>query len=597
MLTQYYNNRINELEKDKGNSRKKINSYSIIRLIIFSFLVIITILIFNYSIFFGLISLPISIIIFAFLVKFHNKKEEELRKAEYLIKIYQNEIRDPKDDNIFGCGKEFVNHTHLYTSDLDVFGNFSLFNFINRAVTSQGANKLADWLKQSSELTDIIARQKSLKELSGKIIFKEEFLRTFFLTKANEENSKLKDWVLNFQAYFLNKTFIKIFAWISPILIVISFILGYIFPYIWLVSFVFISTNLLLLTGHKNAVQKTHSYTSKQAKIFKRYAKLISLIKKENFNNTHLNELKAELISAYNPEKEFKKISRIAQRFDNRYNIIFQLFFSPIFLWDFHISIQTEKWFEKNKKTINNWLEIIGEFDALLSLSIVHYNNPNWVFPDFTRDDFCIDAKDISHPLIPEKTRIASNYSIKGKEKTDIITGSNMAGKSTFLRTVGTNMVLAYAGAPVCAKYFKLSKTEILTYFRIHDSLEESTSSFYAELKRIKNILNYIKTNNNAILLLDELLRGTNSNDRYLGSVAIIKQILKYKAFGIVATHDLKLADLEKEFPEQIRNFNFDVNVKNEELFFDYKLKDGICKSFNATLLMKKIGIEMNDPE
>ena len=593
MKTQYYEDRITELEKDKGNSRKKINSYSIVRLVVFAILTVLAILIFNYSSLMGLIAVPLAIVLFAALVKFHNKKEEDLRKAEYLIKIYENEIRSPKKDNIFGCGNEFVNHSHLYTSDLDIFGSFSLFNFINRTLTNEGANKLANWLKQSSEIDDIINRQNSVKELSGKITFKEAFLRTFFLAKTN--NTNLKDWVERFHVYFLNKKFIKIFSWLSPITIVLSFMLGYTLSYFWGVTIAFIIINLLLLTRNRIAVEKTHRYTSKQSKVFKRYAKLISLIKNEEFAAEHLNQLKTELISGYNPEKEFKKISGIAKRFDDRYNLLFQLFISPIFLWDFHISMQTEKWFEKNKRTINSWLQIIGEFDALLSLSIVHYNNADWVFPEFTKDKFVIDAKELAHPLIPIKTRVASNYFITGKEKTDIITGSNMAGKSTFLRTIGTNMILAYAGLPVCAKSFNISKMEVLTYFRIHDSLEESTSSFYAELKRIKEILNYIKTNNNAILLLDELLRGTNSNDRYLGSVAIVKQILKYKAFGIVATHDLKLADLEQEFPEQIRNFNFDVNVNNDELFFDYKLKNGVCKSFNATLLMKKIGIEIND--
>ena len=540
--------------------------------------------------------MPVSIVLFSVLVTYHNKKEEELNKYSQLIDIYNNEIRDIKSENIFGNGKQFINHLHLYTSDLDVFGKFSLYNLINRTVTNEGKNILANWLKQSSNANKIKLRQESVKELSDKINFKEEFLRTFFYSKQNGESKilNLKTWIENFEEYFINRRLLTIFSWISPIIIISSFILGYINSFFWLFPLIFISINFIILTGIQIKVNKIDIHISKQSNVFKRYSKLVSLIENENFKSELNKKLKLELLEKYNPEKEFKKMSSISRKFDNRSNIFYRLLILPIFLSEIHISIKAEKWFIENKKHINNWLEIIGEFDALLSLSILHFNNKNWEFPVIVENDFIIDGKDLGHPLIPAETRIVNSYFISGKSKADIVTGSNMAGKSTFLRTVATNMILAYAGAPVCAKSLKLSQTRILTYFRIHDSLEESTSSFYAELKRIKQILNIIKTDSNCLLLLDELLRGTNTNDRNLGSVAIIKQFLKYNAVGIVATHDLSIADMKTEFPEQIRNFNFDVNVKNEELFFDYKLKNGVCNSFNATLLMKKIGIDFD---
>ena len=591
----YYKSRIAELEIEKGNSKKKSNIYSVTRLIVFIILTTLNIYAFNYVFLVGLILLPISIILFGLLIKYHNKKEEELNKYAQLINIYKNETRDIKSDNIFGNGSEYIDHKHLYTSDLDVFGKFSLYNLINRTVTKNGSNILAKWLKQNSNKNDIIQRQNTVKELAKKTTFKEEFLRTFFYSKnkSNKSTSDLKEWIENFEPYFINKKTLIFYSWISPIIILLSFAIGYIFPLAWVFTFIFISANFIVLTGQQIKVNKIDIHLSKQADIFKQYSKLVSLIKNENFKSDLANNLKTELIGKYNPEKELKKMAYISKRFDNRTNIFYRLLILPVFMSDIHMSVSAEKWFIENKKHINNWLEIIGKFDALLSLSILHFNNNDWIFPEIVDTDFLIDGKELAHPLIPKETSVSNNYSISGKAKADIITGSNMAGKSTFLRTIAVNMILAYAGAPVNAKSFKLSQIRILTYFRIHDSLEESTSSFYAELKRIRDILNIIKTDDNCLLLLDELLRGTNTTDRNLGSIAIIKQFLKYNAVGIVATHDLSIADMVEQFPKQIRNFNFDVNVKDDELFFDYKLKEGVCSSFNATLLMKKIGIDI----
>ncbi len=594
--TKYYENKIAELNLEKGNAKKKNNIYSITRLIVFIVLTIINIYLFNYFFLIGFILLPIFIVLFSFLVKYHNKKEEELNKLVQLIDIYKNEIRDIKSENIFGDGSQYINHKHLYTSDLDIFGKFSLYNLINRTVTQKGSSILAKWLKQSSNKIDISERQNTVKELAEKNNFKNEFLRTFFYSKSktNKNTNNLKDWIENFEPYFVTKNALVIYSWISPIIIILSFTIGYIYPLIWVLTFIFVSANFIALTSLQIKVNKIDNHLGKQSDIFKRFSKLVSLINNENFKSDLATKLKAELISKYNPEKEFKKIAFISKRFDNRTNIFYRLLIVPIFMSDIHMSVSAEKWFIENKKHINKWLEIIGKFDALLSLSILYFNNNNWIFPEIINANFLIDGEELAHPLIPNETSVTNSYSISGKSKADIITGSNMAGKSTFLRTVAVNMILAYAGAPVNAKSLKLSEIRILTYFRIHDSLEENTSSFYAELKRIKDILNIIKTDNNCLLLLDELLRGTNTTDRNLGSVAIIKQFLKYNAVGIVATHDLSIADMIKQFPQQIRNFNFDVNVRNDELFFDYKLKKGICNSFNATLLMKKIGIDFD---
>jgi DNA mismatch repair ATPase MutS len=195
--------------------------------------------------------------------------------------------------------------------------------------------------------------------------------------------------------------------------------------------------------------------------------------------------------------------------------------------------------------------------------------------------------------LLPAEQRVTSSFGINGQGKIALVTGSNMAGKSTFLRSLGVNVLLAQTGAPVCAETFVLSPVKLMSSMRIADNLAENTSTFYAELKKLKTIIEAVKRHEPVFILLDEILRGTNSLDRHTGSAALMKQLIKEHAVAVIATHDVALAKLENEYPTAIQNYHFDVQVEGEELYFDYKLKDGVCTSLNASLLMKKIGIEM----
>ncbi|MBA3674387.1 MAG: hypothetical protein H0W75_05425 [Chitinophagaceae bacterium] len=255
--------------------------------------------------------------------------------------------------------------------------------------------------------------------------------------------------------------------------------------------------------------------------------------------------------------------------------------------------LDLEKWKLDQQKNINIWFETLGHIEALNSFAILHFNEPAWVFPDLISGNFFIEAKEIGHPLISKNTRVNNSVKINDNEEIMLVTGSNMAGKSTYLRSIGVNVVLAMAGAPVCAKDFKVSHVQLISSMRITDNLAESTSTFYAELKKLKIIIEKVNKGEKVFILLDEILRGTNSLDRHTGSVALIKQLIKHKAAAIIATHDLELAKLKDDYPENIINYHFDVQVSNDELFFDYLLKPGVCTSLNASILMKKIGIEL----
>jgi DNA mismatch repair ATPase MutS len=261
-------------------------------------------------------------------------------------------------------------------------------------------------------------------------------------------------------------------------------------------------------------------------------------------------------------------------------------------LWDLKYIWQLEKWKAEQKEFLPKWFDSLAEFEAILSLSTLYYNNPDWVFPTI-QDDSNVIAKELGHPLISAQKRICNNIDIPTKGHIKLVTGSNMAGKSTFLRTVGLNIVLAMCGAPVCAKEMTLPSLKVYSSMRTQDALHESTSSFYAELKRLKFIIEAVESEGNIFFLLDEILKGTNSNDRHTGSKALIRQLIKSKGSGIIATHDLELGNLEVQSEGAIENLRMEVEIKDDKLFFDYKLKKGVSESFNATLLMKNMGIRI----
>ncbi|MDQ2753649.1 MAG: hypothetical protein M3R72_11570, partial [Bacteroidota bacterium] len=290
---------------------------------------------------------------------------------------------------------------------------------------------------------------------------------------------------------------------------------------------------------------------------------------------------------------EIKKLHHILNRFDVRLNTFLFFFLNTFLLWDLQQMLALNKWKQANEQNIQEWFTAIAEIEVSNSLATLFFNHPTWCMPLIADAFFTIKGSGIAHPLLPEQNRVDNNFSLEGKGKIAVVTGSNMGGKSTFLRSVGVNTVLALMGAPVCAGHFVVSVVKLMSSMRIADNLSENTSTFYAELKKLKSIIEAVNEQQPILILLDEILRGTNSLDRHTGSVALLKQLIKKQAVAIVATHDVELAALKDEYPQAIHNYHFDVQAAGNELYFDYKLKEGICKSLNASILMKNIGIEI----
>lgn len=592
----YYNNKIKESKNLILSLSKKNDRISFARLFVAIVGIIVSYKVLTNNVLYGFIVFVLICVIFFFIVQLHNKLSALKEENEQLVKIYENELIT-HEDNLFGNGEEFIDNNHPYSSDLDLFGKKSIFNLINRTVTFEGKNILADWMLNIEGNKQIIEkRQLLIKELSKKINFKEQFLSTFFLSKdAKSESKAIVEWISRFKFYFVEKKMLRLLLLLLSLITSISIIFSFVNSYFLGIAFILIAINLYIGIKLKKRVDYIHEHSSKQEKLFKKYSLLIQLIKKEKFKSNHFQELQKKLLNEMYSEKELKILSNYIKNLDYRLNLLLSFPLNTIFFWEIHYCFKIEKWMKKNASKVSDWLGIIGEFDALISLSILHFNNSEWSFPIIKEGvEQYIDTEAMGHPLILKNNRKNNDYKLIGSGKFDIITGSNMAGKSTFLRTIGVNTILALIGSSVCAKSFTITPIKLITYMRVNDSLEDSLSTFHAELNRIKSILDYVIKNENCFLLLDELLRGTNSNDRHIGSVALIKQLILSDATGVIATHDLALTKMQKEFPNNIKNYHFDVKTKNEDLFFDYKLTKGICQSFNASLLMKKIGINID---
>ncbi len=491
-------------------------------------------------------------------------------------------------------GNEFFKDEHPYAGDLDIFGRASVYQYINRTNSQQGNQRLADWLSGPADAETILARQKAVQELCNKSNWRQE-LQAHGMSSAITitTEKKMVDW-LKEGNQFVHKKVWHIIRYLVP-LAALGILGCFLFD---VISYQLFLQALLVFTVIAFAItriiiplyRKLNKITEEMETLFNS----IACIEHTDFTDPLLLELKQQFHTGkQKASQQIFQLKQIFNRFDYRLNPVVFIPLNIFLLWDLQQMLQLEKWKQKNNQQIANWFYALAELEALSSLGALAFNHPHWCFPELKIDEPVFTATGLGHPLIEEQKSVVNDFSTTGKEQINLITGSNMAGKSTFLRSIGVNMVLAAMGAPVCANTLLFSPLKIMSSMRIKDNLEESTSTFYAELKKLKQIIDAVNNNEPVFIILDEILRGTNSHDRHTGSRALIKQLLHHKAVGILATHDLELANLEKEFPASIHNYHFDVQVNADELYFDYKLKRGICQSMNASILMKKIGIEL----
>ncbi len=513
----------------------------------------------------------------------------------HLLEINKNELKYISGNYFhFEDGSRHIPKDHYYANDLDIFGRASLYQYISRTSSEMGSSCLAEYLQSPASPADILKRQSAIKEIAAATEWRQN-LQAFGKEKIITHTTKhrLESWVQEAPVF----SQFKPWKWLRYLLpaIILTIVTLYIFDEVGSTIF-YLSLLLFAVLAYQinKIIAPIHEKLSKIADELDVLSVSIRHIETATFKNELFRELQSHFLQ-HNKKasEEIRYLKKILDKLDLRYNLVISAPLNILLLWNLQQVLDLEKWKSRHQKNINSWFETLGHIEAINSFATLYFNEPKWAFPEVVPGYFFIEGKEIGHPLIPKNKRINNFIELTHDGEVMLVTGSNMAGKSTYLRSIGINVVLAMAGAPVCAESFTVSHVQVISSMRITDNLEESTSTFYAELKKLKTIIEKVNAGEKVFILLDEILRGTNSLDRHTGSVALMKQLIKHQAAAIIATHDLELAKLKNEFPENIINYHFDVQVSNDELFFDYKLKPGVCNSLNASILMKKIGIEL----
>ena len=535
---------------------------------------------------------------FFILVKVHNRLFIRKEWLETQARIIQEELQALSGNySSFEDGKEYVNPEHPYSFDLDIFGRRSLFQSINRTCTFFGKNRLAKWLQNHlHEKTSIEKRQEMIREISEHTLFREQFRVAGLVHHGqSSDGEKIQAWSQS-PAQYLHAGWVKAFIWGVPVinsLLLITSLAGWT-SFSWLgLSFGIFLVLSFGIIKRATYIQETYG---KQLKSLNGYARLIALAKAEDWKSAGMQELMERFnLNGQSPVQALQQLSKELDRLDLRNNQFLYVLLEGSIFFQLQEIVRIERWKVRYGQYISEWLETVGELDALCSLGTFAYNHPQYTYPELTEKPFCFLATQMGHPLMPVSQCVKNDATIPSRPFFLIITGANMAGKSTYLRTIGVNYLLACIGAPVCCERLKLYPNQLITSLRTSDSLSDNESYFFAELKRLKRIIDLLNQGQQLFIILDEILKGTNSMDKQKGSFDLIRQFMQLKANGIIATHDLLLGSLIKQFPEEIRNYCFEADIKENELTFSYKLREGVAQNMNACFLMKKMGIILQE--
>jgi DNA mismatch repair ATPase MutS len=594
-MTDYYHSRIKETEIVISRLQKKDNYFYTARLASFLLFLLFLILSISSGNSILIVSTIVLLIAFTRIVLLHLKNHALLTRELTRKELLENEIEClHHQPNAYSDGEYFADANHDFSPDMDVFGKGGLFHFINRCATGVGNKALAKWLAHESPLDAIMQRQSAISEISKLPEWSEELRVGLYRRRISDFG---KEHLPNINRTVPEPKNLKLWITVSYGILALTLaaiLIGGIGSVILLVP----ATFNMILNLRMGAFTKTiRAQLDGREKTLNDYRRILTAFEEKKFNSTCLIQMQQELNhEKTNATTAIEKLQELSKKLDYSLNMLVGVILNLFFIWDIIICRKITHWFDVYAPMTEKWFDVAGRLEALLSLANIRNNFPSWNFPTFKNEKFTLDGKNLGHPLIPEKERVCNDYTLEETTFLNIVTGSNMAGKSTFLRTIGVNIILAKSGAPVCADELILSHFRIMTYLTITDSLAENTSTFYREIKRLKKILDSARKDNNVLLLLDELLRGTNSADKAKGSMAVVKELIKYNVPAIIATHNLELAEMKSRYPQEIENYYFDIIIdKENKMRFDYKLKHGVCNTFNASLLLKEIGIDIND--
>lgn len=589
----WYTSRIAETAKELTNIKKRILHISLLRIVFFLAGITAVIALFHAGTGVLIGAVCCTFLPFLALIKLHNRFFARKEWLETQEQINRNELKGLEGDfSGFDEGKEFVNPEHPYSFDLDLFGRNSLFQAINRTCTHIGKQTLARWMQEHLTQKELIElRQQGVRDMSERNEFREEFRITGLVNHGKtSDEEEIRRWSES-PSNLLHATWVKLTLWGVP-LINIALLAGGLtgicsISWFGLMFMLFVIISFAVI---KKATLVQQTYGEK-LKTLNSYAKLIALARQQVWKSAEVQQLIERLnIDGHSPAEALMQLSKELDRLDLRNNQLLYVILEGSIFFQLRQVVRIERWKERYGHHLMQWLETVGELDALCSLGTFAYNHPDYSYPSISDKPFQFIATAMGHPLMPAEQCVKNDALIPSRPFFLIITGANMAGKSTYLRTIGVNYLLACIGCPVCCKQLTLYPAQLITSLRTSDSLTDNESYFFAELKRLKRIIDLLNEGHELFIILDEILKGTNSADKQKGSLDLIRQFMHLQTNGIIATHDLLLGTLAEQFPDKIRNYCFEADIKENELSFSYKLREGVAQNMNACFLMKKNG-------
>lgn len=549
-------------------------------------------------------SLPIRIGIFllfllpfAALMIYHNRLARRKEYKDALILLNQHELNGLNYDfSAFDGAPEKASGAHSFSLDLDIFGDRSLFQSINRTVTFQGKEQLAEWFLHPFTSKDaILSRQDAVKELASHTQLRQHFYVVGSLHAGNKNDLDVLARLTEGNNYFLGRSLWKILIWLIPagwLAIAVGYAAGWLAGAWGSIFFLF---SVAAAYARSKQINDLYHSVNKMERILSTYSDLMKSFEGDTFRSAELTALGRQLSDGQTVASEaIRKLSEYIGGLDQRFSLA-GIILNILILRDTRHALLLEQWKQKYGDDLPRWFDALARFDALCSLGGFAFNHPEYIYPEIADRYFRMQGKALGHPLLNRNVCVKNDIDIPKSPWFLIITGANMAGKSTYLRTVGVNYLLACMGAPVSADSLTVYPAALVTSLRTSDSLTSNESYFFAELKRLKMIIDRLQQGEELFIILDEILKGTNSIDKQKGSLALMKQLIAYRASGIIATHDLVLGSLENEFPNEIKNYRFEADIRQNELSFSYRMREGIAQNMNACFLMKKMGIVVDE--
>ena len=590
---EYYQKQIDHYTARLKQIKKRRNLITLAKLLTFGYMIFLIYLLINHSTQ-PLLLLGIgAILVFIFLTLWDSQIIYRQHLIEELLRI--NTLESDYLAGNFSAldqGERFNDPAHPYAHDLDLFGEDSLFQHLNRTVTFSGTQKLVSWLLSLSKDPEVIhSRQQAAEELCAE----PEWCQHFRAAGALHPTQALDAVILKSgpteSPFFSKHSTVRLILWIANTIVIVSWAVTSFTPLPFSISLVLSLLQLSALALYIKKINAYHQRLNLFLKTISNYLPLVRLIHDQSFRSPYLQKIRHSLFTPEsNSLQALTQLHRIQNSLDQRGNIVIAFIINGLYLKDFHTLLRLDHWRKKYGPDIETWTDVLSEADALISMANYRFNHPAYCLPVICQDRL-LDTEEIGHPLLKSERNVTNDFSIRSLHQIAIVTGANMAGKSTFLRTIGVNLILAQSGNVVCSRYFAFQPMTLFTSMRTTDSLSKDTSYFHAELLRLQQLVNIAQQEDKVFIILDEMLKGTNSVDKLNGSLAFLKRILSYPISGLVATHDLALGELADDFPEHFFNVCFEIVHSGSQITYDYKLHPGISSNMNASILLKQMGL------